>query len=283
MKLRNLLQEVMLESSASLEDVIEDCSYFLDRNKNMLKVDGQYLIRGTPRTIAGYEKIPKRSRQSIKGNPFLYYFFETMKPANVPSRKEMIPCQGLKQSIAFRQMNPYSVVPIGSKYKLVWAPGIEDFNYNKIFGESGNIARLDSRMKSDWLWIDNVAVRPEAYKFEDPPFESLAEKWEPWLKELLMKSKKAIDTKDLENKEKEIDIIIQSLRKYRDQVEHVFKNTYEGLDQLQVLMKSYLNRLDVTQKLEPAMYNTEVSVYAPNGFYYVRTENMRKIKQHLGW
>lgn len=220
-----------------------------------------------------------RKRKGLKGNKNLTYLFRKYKNSDIPSRRESFSAQGGKVSKRFEERGTeFKLFPIGNNYKICYHPSVEDFNYNELHFYYTKRLSILGRVKHEFGFATSER---DVNEFIDNPH---GKKWEPTkkFKEMNRKEEKEIINKFLRkyfeavkqsvdssyNFDKMDDFFNfienkkQNFKKYLPETIKVYENHLKYI-------KTYLSEYLCVQRLHNDMYNKELSVYAPNGVYYV--------------
>lgn len=276
------LKSILLENNGAIDDLLSDCSYFISENRKML-LRKRYIWRSSKNKY-DIQKRPFRERKEIRGSSWLYYLYETMKPSNVPSRKELIPCQGYVSSKFFgaAELNSYIVFPIGRRYTFVYARFIKDFNFNVIrkkytIPDSGLFSRFPSVMMTLGD-LKNIAEkngnvdRKNRIVNLQKKFKLASDKWSLAVNEKNVNKIVPLFDDALEHTEPLLDSEI--IQEYEPKLIQTYEQSFE-------YMNEYLDLLMQYKGIEANMENVEVGMYAPDGFYYVDPSYMGRIREMI--
>lgn len=256
MRFKPLVESIFQEQNDDIGKTIRqlksDCKYFFDTNRQLLE-SGFFLYRGS---LNDYDVVYKESRKrlNIKGNKYSFYYYEENRPSNAPSRVDLVPCSGGGVSEKFEMMNKYIVFPVGSKYKMVYSDGIQDFNFNDLKDKYSPVEPKNSLKNA---YHDNKNDMPK--EFSGKVFD------------FMNKMKYRIGSRP-DRIMNGYDEIMSFIENNATKISKYMPKVLADIDDFNTYMKEYLANLHVTQKLTKDMDGLEVGLYAPDGFYYISNE-----------
>lgn len=296
MKLKNMLTEADIVNS-DVVTLVKECEPYIKKNiRNIRKNNG--LIRTTG-NVYGIDKIKPRKRTSIKGSPWLYYLYETIKPSNFPSRSELVPCYGYEIHKKFGTYK-YKIYPVGNKYKLVYTDGVADFNENHIISKyDEKAAQIKFQSINDFvlrvyirtmagLW-DNIILKLVDFK-DEAEFEERHKVYKATdilltnIEDIRRTWKSAYNTKEISSFMSKYNKLIPKINKVfgAPLLKQLCENYIDVFAMSTKYMKEYLSKTHITDTLSDDMRKIEVGLYAPDGFYYMNDMYEEYFFEELG-
>lgn len=260
MRLKNILLE-----NENKRKFLKGCKTFIKKNNSQIKSEN-YLYRGTK---SDYEnsliKKDYRERREIRGSKYRFYLYEKFKPKKFPERKSLVPSQNGKLNSLWSDRNVYTVFPIGSDYKLVYADEVYDFNqenpYMPEYTNERGMTDIDLQFMLHNLKWELKDSNPKMFK----ELNDILEDEIP---------KKPVNIMKTYNR------YWNFIKKYENYCCIKFiKENFSFSDLIQVskdLASDYFENANLAQKI-PNMERLEVGIYAPDGFYYVKEELVKDI------
>jgi len=265
------LKPLLEQGSPSIEEIEENCSHFLSKNKKEL-LDGFFLVRGTDSGLQ-MAKREFRTRKKVF-SPGLFYFYNKFRPSQTPKREELVPCFGNNLANVFSHKQKYAVFPIGSNYKMFFHPRIEDFNYNDLI-ENHDLGSAPFKKLHEE--IDNAFQRAKIIK--DTTIEEELPFSEPFLEDLEDTYHTRVhDFMKVEKINSVYDQILKVIQKYKQVFKENFPDVLNTLQEYQKYFEKYFSGLKSTQSLQNGIDKKEVGLYAPDGFYYLTYDLRRRLK-----
>lgn len=280
MKLKDILLE---DEDFYIPDYVRkiksDCRPFFKLNEDLLR-SGFTIWRVSEKDRdQDLTKVPHRTREKIRGNSWRTFFYRKFKPSNLPFRNEMFSCQGGQPSNDLRGTE-YALFPIGGKYKMVYHPDVQDFNSPR---------HMDTRVSNHFNLVHairtdlNLGIVPKRVKdpskVDSERFQEIRDEIGENL-DILYKRYRVARAGSDEARKYNFDRYNQLwkfLINNRDYYEEFLERTYQAVDDMKTYWKEYFSGVVETKSLSKDMSNREVSVYAPDGVYYFRT-NPRKFR-----
>lgn len=278
MKLKDILLEDFYIPDY-VKRIKSDCRPFFKLNEDLLRSGFTVWRVSKKERDQDVTKVPHRTRNKIQGDVWRTFFYREFKPPDLPNRNEMFSCQGENPSDDLRGTE-YAIFPVGSNYKMVYHPDVKDFNRPKYMDIRVSSFSLTRGIRMDL----NLGITPKELK--DPSkvhsetFQEIRDEIGENLDILYKRFNIAYNGSDEARKYNfdRFEQLWNFLVDNRDYYEKFLERTYQVVDNMKNYWKGYFDGLVETKSLSKDMSNREVSVYAPDGVYYLRT-NPRKFKK----